>query len=194
MRHRKFIVLCAVSADGFLARKDGGVDWLDRPHTAGDYGMAAFYRSVDTILFGRKTYELALEFQRQGVRGAEFDPRKKNYVFSRRRLRPASPAISLVTESVPRFAERLRAAPGKDVWIMGGAGLIASFLDSRQIDEFRIHVIPTFIGEGIPLVAPRRRTVELDLLSSRRYSDGVVLLRYAVRKTGRAKGARRRGR
>jgi dihydrofolate reductase len=191
LRRRKIIVLVAASADGFLARKDGGVDWLDRPHVAGDYGMAAFDRSIDTILFGRKTYELALRFQKQGIPGAAFDPKKRNYLFSRRRIRPASPAVALVTESVARFAERLRAEPGKDVWIIGGAGLIASFLDAGQIDEFRIHVIPTMIGEGIPLVAPRRRTVELDLLSSRRFSDGVMLLRYAVRYAAAKRGRRR---
>ena len=192
MRRRRIIVLVATSADGFLARRDGSVDWLDRPRAAGDYGMASFYRSIDTILWGRKTYEVALEFQKQGIPGAAFDPKKRNYLFSRRRLRPASPAVTLVTESVPRFAKRLRATPGKDVWIMGGAGLIASFLDAGQIDEFRIHVIPTLIGEGIPLVAPRRRTVELDLLSSRRYSDGVAFLRYAVRPV-RARRSRRAG-
>ncbi len=186
MRRRRIIVLVATSADGFLARKDGGVDWLDRPRTAGDYGMAAFYRSIDTILWGRKTYELALEFQRKGIPGAAFDPGKKNFVFSRRRRRLASPALELVTESVPRFARRLRATPGRDVWIMGGAGLIASFLDAGEIDELRIHVIPTLIGEGIPLVAPRRRTVPLSLKSCRRFSDGVVRLRYAVARPARA--------
>jgi len=64
--------------------------------------------------------------------------------------------------------------------MMGGAGLIASFLDAGEIDEFIIHVMPVLIGEGIPLVAPRHRSVSLTLRSSRRYSDGVVRLHYAV--------------
>jgi len=64
--------------------------------------------------------------------------------------------------------------------MMGGAGLIASFLDAGEIDEFIVHVIPTFIGEGIPLVAPKRRSIPLRLVSSRRFPDGVVRLRYAV--------------
>jgi riboflavin biosynthesis pyrimidine reductase len=64
--------------------------------------------------------------------------------------------------------------------MMGGAGIIASFLDEDQIDEFIIHVIPTFIGEGIPLIQPRHRNVSLDCKSVRRFTDGVVRLHYAV--------------
>ena len=63
---RKIIAYIATSADGYIARLDGSVDWLDRPRTAGDYGIGAFYRSIDTILWGRKTYDMALEFQKQG--------------------------------------------------------------------------------------------------------------------------------
>jgi dihydrofolate reductase len=66
--------------------------------------------------------------------------------------------------------------------MMGGGELIASFLDVGEIDEFDIHVIPTFIGEGIPLVAPRHRDVALRLLSARKYPDGGVRLRYEVQR------------
>ncbi len=173
---RKIVVYIATSADGYIARLDGSVDWLNRPRTAGDYGMGTFYRSIDTILWGRKTYELALAFQKQGIKRAAFDPKVKNYVFSHQ----PGPAVEFVTEPIPTFAQRLRATPGKDVWMMGGASLIGSFLDADEIDEFIIHVIPTFVGEGIPLVAPRHRSVPLALRSCRRYSDGVVRLRYAV--------------
>src|SRR5262249_51032346 len=98
--------------------------------------------------------------------------------------RAKPPAVEFVTESIPVFAKRLRMTQGKDIWMMGGAGLIAAFLDAGQIDEFIIHVIPTLIGEGIPLIAPRHRTVRLVLRSCRRYWDGVVGLRYAVGKRG----------
>jgi riboflavin biosynthesis pyrimidine reductase len=64
--------------------------------------------------------------------------------------------------------------------MMGGAELIASFLDAEQIDEFSIHVVPVIIGEGIPIVAPRYRRVPLRLTSVRRFPDGVVHLGYAV--------------
>jgi len=181
---RKIIAYIATSADGYIARLDGSVDWLDRPQTAGDYGMRAFYRSIDTILWGRKTYDMALEFQKQGVKGAEFDTKVKNYVFSHRPPRSNSPAVEFVTEPISRFAKRLRGTPGKNVWMMGGAGLIGSFLDAGQMDEFIIHVVPTLIGEGIPLIASRHRTVPLTLQSCRPYSDGVVRLHYAVSRRG----------
>jgi dihydrofolate reductase len=101
-------------------------------------------------------------------------------VFSHHPPARQGPGVEFVTEPAGAFAQRLRACPGKDVWIMGGAGLIASFLDEGAIDEFIIHVIPVFIGEGIPLIQPRHRLVRLALLSSRRFSDGVVRLHYRV--------------
>ena len=90
----------------------------------------------------------------------------------------ADPAESLVSETVEVFAQRLRSTPGKNVWMMGGGGLIASFLDAGEIDEFDMHVIPVMIGEGIPLVAPRHRDIPLRLRSSQEFPDGVVRLRY----------------
>ena len=162
------------------------MDWLDRPAPKGHYGMMAFYRSIDTIVFGRKTYEVALRFQKEGIPGSAFDPKVANYVFSHRPPRRPAPGVTFVTESVSTFARRLREMPGKNVWLMGGGGLFASFLDVGALDELVVHVIPVLIGEGIPLLAPRRRTVPLRLVSSKRFSDGVVRLRYAV------EGAKRR--
>ena len=182
-RKRKIIVCIATSADGFIGRSDGSVDWLDRPLPEGNYGMNAFYKSIDTILWGRKTCDMALDFQKKGVSGSAFDTKVKNYVFTRGR--PPSPAparVEFVNEPIKAFVTRLRKKKGKDIWMMGGAGIIASFLDQGEIDEFLIHVIPTFIGEGIPLIAPGRRTVPLKLISSKKFTDGVVELHYAVSK------------
>lgn len=195
---RNIIARIATSADGFIARRDGSVDFLnERPRPKGSYGMGEFYRSIDTILWGRRTYDVALEFQRQGVKGAAFDPNVKNYVFSRNPPAAPPPGVEFVSEDVKPFARRLRAVPGKDIWMMGGGGLIASFLDAGEIDEFTIHVIPTFIGEGIPLIQPRHRLVPLELRSVRRFPDGVVQLRYRVRpksevKPGRGTARRKR--
>jgi dihydrofolate reductase len=179
LRPRKIIAYLATSADGYIARPDGGVEWLDRPRPPGSYGMEEFFRSIDTILLGRKTYEVALRLT--GGKGIGSGRRVRNYVFSRRPPKSHTPDVEFVREPLSRFAKRLRATPGKDVWMMGGAGLIGSFLDAGEIDEFVIHVIPTIIGKGIPLIAPRHRLVPLRLLSSRRFSDGVVRLHYAVR-------------
>jgi dihydrofolate reductase len=89
--------------------------------------------------------------------------------------------IEFVNQPVSAFAKRLRAQAGKHIWIMGGSGLIASFLDAGEIDELIVNVIPTFIGEGIPLIHPKRRSVELALLGSRRFADGVLRLHYRVK-------------
>lgn len=179
---RKIICLLAISADGFIARPDGSVDWLDRPRPKGDYGMGEFYKSIDTILLGRKTYDVALGFQRDGVVASAFDPRKKNYLFTRS-MKPADvvAGVELVQEPIKSFASGLRATKGKDIWMMGGGEIIGCFLDEGEIDEFIISVVPVLIGEGIPLIAPRHLTIPLKLLSSRAHPDGVVTLHYSVK-------------
>jgi dihydrofolate reductase len=183
VRNRKIIVCIATSADGFIGRSDGSVDWLEGPSPKGNYGMGAFYKSIDTILWGRKTCDMALDFQKKGVAGSAFDTKVKNYVFTHTLPQsPAPPGVEFVNEPIKAFATRLRKKKGKHIWMMGGAGIIASFLDEGEIDEFLIHVIPKFIGEGIPLIAPGRRTVPLKLISSTKFTDGVVELHYAVRK------------
>lgn len=178
---RKIIVYIATSADGYIARPDGDVEWLNRRPSKVDYGMRAFYRTIDTILWGRKTYDWVLDYQKKkNMKGSMFDKNVANYVFSRKPPKTAAPGVKFVSEPVKAFARRLRAKPGKHIWMMGGGELIASFLDAGEIDEFDLHVIPNFIGEGIPLVAPRHRDVPLRLRLARKYRDGVVRLRYDV--------------
>ena len=194
MEQRKIIVYIATSADGYIARPDGNVDWLNRPRPKGNYDMGAFMKSIDTILWGRKTYEMTLGFGQSGNMG--YVAKVKNYIFTSDPNRFDDSKLEFVNEPVKKFTTRLRAQPGKDIWMMGGGGIIASFLDAGELDEFIIHVIPTFIGEGIPLIAPRHRLVPLKLLSVRDYPDGVVRLHYEVeRESGKqlkaAKHARR---
>ena len=178
---RKIIVYIATSADGYIARPDGDVEWLNRRPRTVDYGMRAFYRTIDTILWGRKTYDWVLRYYKEkGMTGEMFDTKLANYVFSKNPPKEETPGVKFVSEPVKAFAQRLRATPGKHIWMMGGGELIASFLDAGEIDEFDIHIIPTFIGQGIPLVAPRHRDVPLRLHSAKTYPDGVVRLRYEV--------------
>lgn len=180
-QRRKIIVYIATSADGYIARKDGDVEWLNRRPRKVDYGIRKLYSSIDTILWGRKTYDWLLNYhKKRGKKEGMFDTNVANYVFSRRPRKRAPPGVEFVSESVKAFAQRLRATPGKHIWMMGGGELIASFLDAGEIDEFDIHIIPLLIGEGIPLVAPRHRDVSLRLRSSRKYPDGVVRVRYEV--------------
>ena len=178
MPKRKIIVNIATSADGYVARSDGNLDWLTRrPAPKGFYGLPKFSRSVDAKILGRKTFDLSVKM------GASFSADEVHYVFSRRRPPTSVPAgVQFVTESIRAFAERLRKQAGKNIWMMGGGEIIGSFLDEDAIDEFIITIVPTFIGEGIPLIAPRHREVPLRLLSLQRFPDGVVQLHYGVQK------------
>ena len=181
MPKRKIIVNIATSADGYVARTDGNLDWLTkRPAPKGFYGLQKFSRSIDAKILGRKTYDISMKL------GASFSADDLHYVFSRRTAPASVPAgVQFVTESITSFAERVCKQPGKNIWMMGGGEIIGSFLDEGAIDEFIITVVPMFIGEGIPLISPRRREVPLRLRSLQRFSDGVVQFRYDVRQPRR---------
>jgi len=179
MPKRKIVVNIAMSADGYVARSDGSLEWLTkRSAPKSFYGLPKFSRSIDAKILGRKTFDLSLQM------GASFSVNDVHYVFSRRPAPASVPAgVQFVTESISAFAERLRKQAGKNIWMMGGGEIIGSFLDEHVIDEFIITVVPTFIGEGIPLIAPRHREVALRLLSLRRFSDGVVQFHYEVQQS-----------
>ena len=176
-RKRKIIVHIATSADAYIARPDGSLDWLtSRPATKGFYGLPAFTRSVDAKLLGRKTFDLSVKL------GAPFSAHDKHYVFSRQPPPASVPAgVEFISQSIETFAERLRDQPGKNIWMMGGGELIASFLDEDAIDEFIVTVVPIFIGEGIPLIAPRHLEVPLTLRAVTPFPDGVVQVHYDLR-------------
>jgi dihydrofolate reductase len=177
---RRIIVNIATSADGYVARRDGSLDWLtERSVPRGFYGLPEFERSTDAKILGRKTFERSLQM------GARFGASAVHYVLSRRPPPPTVPAgVQFITEPIGTFVERLRAQPGKNIWMMGGGEIIGSFLDEDAIDEFIITVVPTFIGEGIPLFPPRHREVALGLLGVRQFPDGVVQTHYELRRSG----------
>ena len=128
--------------------------------------MGAFMKSVDTILWGRKTYAKGIEM---GMKAGGFCPKIKNYLFSRQPQGTLLHRFEVVQEPIKPLIRRLRSAPGKDIWLMGGSEIIASFLDEGEIDEFSIHVIPVLIGDGIPLIKPRHRLIPLRLLSTKNF-------------------------
>ena len=176
-KRRKVIVHIAASADGYIARPDGDLDWLtSRPAPEGFYGMNAFMKSIDTMLLGRKTYEASLSL------GATFDSKKSRTIVFSRNAPPADvpSGVEFVNDAIGPFMNDLQQQPGKDIWLMGGGELIASFLDERAIDEFVISVVPVFIGDGIPLIARRHRHTPLALQSTERFEDGLVQLHYRV--------------
>ena len=174
---RKIIAYLATSADGFIARPDGDVAWLDRPRPPDEYGMPAFLKSVDTVVMGRATWEAGQKLGGAIVEG------KRNIVLSR--TLPAFAAPGAVVENVEpaELAQRLRSQKGHNVWLMGGADVFGGFLSAGAIDEIVIHVVPVLIGTGIPLLDATPRQVELKLRSTRMFADGVVRIHYAVDRT-----------
>jgi len=175
-KQRKVIVHIAASADGYIARPDGDLEWLtSRPAPKGFYGMEAFMKTVDTMVIGRKTYEESLKL------GGTFDSTSRTFVFSRQKPPAKIPkGVEFVNEAIGPFISRLREQPGKDIWLMGGGELIASCLDEKVIDEFVVSVVPVFIGDGIPLIARRHRHVPMTLKSVERFDDGLVQLHYLI--------------
>lgn len=173
---RRIVLYIATSADGLIARKDGSVDWLEsRP--AEDYDGVAFFARVDTIVWGRRTYDESAS--RGGV--APFGASMRHVVLTHRDAPPDAPEnVAFTREPVEALARRLRAEQGKDVWLMGGAGAIAAFLAADALDQIVVHVIPVLLGEGIPLVAGLKKDVQLALRESHAYPDGVVRLTYDV--------------
>ena len=173
---RKIIVHIAASADGYIARPDDDLEWLtSRPAPPGFYGMNAFMKTIDTLLLGRKTYEASLRL------GGTFDGKTKAIVFSRK-TPPAEmpPGVEFESGEIGDVVGGVRERPGKDIGLMGGGELIASFLDAQAIDEFVVSVVPVFIGDGISLIARRHRHVPLELQSVERFDDGLVQLHYRV--------------
>jgi dihydrofolate reductase len=175
MRRIKYFV--ANSLDGFISRPDGGVDWLFMDQ---DYGMAEFFRSVDVAVMGRKTYDKMLEL----APGQAFYPGIKNYVFSTTRPSGVRDGVEFVSTEVDVWTERVRAEQGKDIWLVGGGGLVRQFLQARLVDEIGLTIHPRLLGNGIPLFPQPYPETELELIRCEKYSTGLVQVFYRVRQEG----------
>lgn len=168
MRRVKLFV--ATSLDGFIARADGSVDWL---FTDGDFGMKAFFATVDTALIGRKTYDQMVSW---GM--PEAYAGLTNYVFSRSRRADDDVPVRHVTGDVPGFVGRLKREPGKDLWLVGGGGLVDAFREHDLIDDVILSVHPVLLGDGIPLFPDRYESLPLELERCVQYERGLVQLWY----------------
>jgi dihydrofolate reductase len=171
---RRVKLFIATSLDGFIARPDGGVDWL---YTDGDFGMRAFFASVDTALIGRKTHDQMVGWGHPAHEGMD------NYVFSRTRRADDGVPVRYVPNDIESFVGRLRRQPGKDLWLVGGADLIAGFRERDLIDDVILSVHPVLLGDGIPLFPGRHDQLNLELTRCAQYERGLVQLWY--RRVGR---------
>lgn len=179
----KCSVYIATSVDGFIARIDGGIDWLTsgEPAPAGeDYGYKEFFDSVDTLIIGRMSFEKVLTFGEWPYAG------KRVVVLSSGT--PEIPKalkddVRIMSGSPTAIVQELEEQETRHVYVDGGVA-IQGFLRAGLIDEMTITRIPVLIGEGIPLFGALPGDIRLRHIGTRAYSNGLVQTRYEVRKVG----------
>jgi dihydrofolate reductase len=165
----------AASLDGFIADRDGGYDWIP-PDPTVDFG--ALFAGVDTVLLGRRSYELIL---REPNAASAWPTGARVYVFSRT-LNPAEhPSVSVVRDDAAATVAALRAEPGTgEIWLYGGGALFGSLLAAGQVDSVEVTVVPVLLGDGVPLVPAGVSRARLALTRSHVYPSGMVAVHYAV--------------
>ncbi|GGJ69877.1 dihydrofolate reductase [Anoxybacillus voinovskiensis] len=179
VRQRRIILDLAVTLDGFIEGKNGEVDWCIMDS---EMGFINFLNQIDTILYGRKSYDLWGQFTPETTDDAEKEiweliHSKKKYVFSRTQKEADDKAI-FINDNILEEVLKLKNEPGKDIWLYGGANLITTFINLGLIDEFRLSVHPVILGEGKPLFIDIKQRLNLKLVNTRTFSSGVVQLIY----------------
>ena len=167
---RKVILNVAISLDGFIEGPNGEYDWC---FTDQDYGMTEFMNNIDTIFFGRKSYDLM-----QRVEPAAY-PDKKKYVFSRS-LKTVAGNYFQVKDDYVTEVTAIKNQPGRDIWLFGGASLTTSFINDRLLDQLVLSVHPLLLGEGKPLFTSITDRLPLRLLDTKTFMSGLVQLYYAM--------------
>ena len=174
----KSSVYIATSVDGFIARKDGNLDWLDYdPDLAGeDYGYQDFTSTVDTLVMGRNTYEKVLTFGGWSYEGTPVVVLSRTLTSNDipQRLKGKVDITSLAPRAL---VEKLATAGRKHLYVDGGK-VIQAFLSEGLIQELIISRIPILIGEGIPLFGALETDVKLTHLETKTYDSGLVQTRY----------------
>jgi len=174
---KKLILYIAASLDGKIAKPDGDVAWLEQlPNPdQSDYGYTDFYKTLDTTLMGRKTYDQVLGFDLKDP----LYPKTTNYVFTTQKDNPVE-GFEFVNEDPVTFTKKLKQQAGKDIWLIGGATINTPLFNAGLIDEMMVFVMPIVLGDGIPLFAQAPQTTVMKLIDSKVYGSGAALLHYAV--------------
>jgi dihydrofolate reductase len=164
----------ANSLDNYFARKDDAVDWLlwgDEVRSI----TATFWKTVDTVVMGRRTYEVALRF------GTTSYPGVKNYVFSRTLKASVDQKVEIISEDAAQFVRKLKNQEGKDICVMGGGLLAKSLFEANLIDEIGLNIHPVLLGSGIPLFHEISHQLDLELLDCKQFKNGCVFVSYRVK-------------
>jgi len=175
----------AVSLDGFLAGADGSIDWLYHS-TDVQKVMAEYWKSVDTVLMGRKTYEVSLNMKRPSGKAAAKAKRDlskltyRTYVFSQTLKKIGDPNVELIARDAAEFVRDLKSRPGKGICLMGGGELAQSLFEAGLVDEIGLNIHPVLLGSGIPTFRDPGHRIKLSLIECRPIEGGCILAKYRV--------------
>jgi dihydrofolate reductase len=169
----KISIYIATSIDGFIAREDGSLDWLESvgdPHE--DYGFKRFIDSIDGVILGRKTYEVAAPVQEWPYTG-------KRLIILSNTLKTVREGAELYSGSLPQLISKLHDEGVKHIWIDGGE-TIAQFLQLKLVNEMTLSIIPIILGRGIALFKNLKEELPCQLLSTNSFPSGLVQVTYSI--------------
>ena len=181
---RKIILGLGISLDGYIARKNGAVDWLSMDW---DYDWTGFFKTIDTVLMGRKFWDVALAMTPPEKRNSNPYGMMETYVFSNTLKTSGVEGVEIVSGDLKMFVENLKAKNGKNIWLSGGGDLAKSFLNANLVDEIHLGITPHLLGSGLPLFLELEREIPLRLISCKTYphkkeENAMVELFYEVKK------------
>src|ERR1041385_1508823 len=173
---RKVALGVATSLDNYIARKDGTIDWILRAEKAAS-AMAEFFKAVDTVVMGRKTYEPILKS------GAPFPamPGVRNYVLSRTLEESSDNGVEIIREDAAEFVRKLKMEDSERVIAVTGGLLAKSLFEANLIDEVRVNIHPILLGSGIPIFHETNHQIDLELITCKPFKNGCVLVTYRVK-------------
>lgn len=172
---RDVVLYITASLDGFIADTEGSVDWLVDPGED-DFGFLKFMDGVDTVLQGSHTYLSTLDLVDEDPYGGKTD-----YVFTSRNDLPVLGDPVFVHDEPREFVRTLKQQPGERIWLIGGGELAATLLNAGLVDEIDLFIQPVILGDGIPLWRTPLEPSDLQLLETKKWSAGIVEVRYKVR-------------
>ncbi|MFJ3390551.1 dihydrofolate reductase family protein [Lysinibacillus sp. NPDC086135] len=172
---REIILFIATSMDGFIAKENDDLQWLEETEGEGDAGYSDMYQSIDTIIMGKRTYDYVVDH----IESFPY-PDKKCYVFTTSRS-GKNEHVEFVNEDVVAFTKKLREQDGSKIWMVGGAEILDAFMKEALIDEIIITVTPHLLGSGIPLFKDHNPHQDLKLVNTQRCGQ-MVQMHYEVKK------------
>jgi dihydrofolate reductase len=179
---RKIILDLAVTLDGYIEGINGEVDWCIMDP---EMGFTNFLNQIDTILYGRKSYDLWGQYTpKENDSDVEKDiwrrvHSKEKYVFSKTQ-KNIDNHITYINDNIREEVNKIKNLPGKDIWLYGGSSLITTFINLGLIDELRLSVHPVILGEGKSLFIDIKHRLNLKMINTRAFSSGVVQLIYQL--------------